>query len=141
MAYENMMALGGLGAFFAAFFVFGLILMLAIYVYTSYAWMTILQKTGYHTPWLAWIPIANMVPLLEEGGFNWKWIFLVLVPFVGWLAVGVMAIIGVWKIFEKRNYPGWLSLVPLGSMIPLINWIASPATLIILGVVAWKDKN
>lgn len=141
MAYGNLLALGGMGAFFGAFMAVGLVIMLALYVYFAFAWMVILKKIGYHTPWLSWIPIVQLVPLLEEGGFHWAWIFVMLVPFLGWLTVGVMAIIGAWKIFEKLKYPGWLTLVPLGGIIPFIGWLFSIAGLVIIGMVAWKDRN
>ena len=113
----------------------------AIYVYSSLAWMTIAKKLRYRYPWLAWIPFANSAMILQLGGFNWAWAFLWLVPILGWIAIGILLVISFWRIFEKRNYPGWLALVPLLSLVPMTEGIAGIAFLIILGFVAWKDRR
>jgi hypothetical protein len=113
---------------------------LAVYIYLALAWMTIASKLKHKHPWLAWIPFANIALVLQLGGFHWAWIFLVLVPVLGWLAIAVMAIVSVWRIYEKRRYPGWLALIYIGSFIPLLNFIAGIANLVIIGLVAWKDN-
>ena len=150
MAFEEMMTggLSGMGggqlAALIALGVFAVILALialaVIYVYTSWAWMTIARKLKHKHPWLAWIPIANGAMVLQLGGFHWAWIFLILIPFLGWIALAVLGIISCWRIFEKRKYPGWLALIPILGFIPFVSWIASLAFLIIIGFVAWKDQ-
>ncbi len=130
------------GAFFGALVALGIVaaivLFAAFYVYTSLAWMTIGKKLKYKRAWLAWIPIANGAMILQMGGFHWAWIFLVLIPILGWIALGVLAVIAIWRIFEKRKYPGWLALVPLLGFVPALEFIASVAFLVILGIVAWR---
>jgi len=129
------MFLGGAGGLFVgSLLIVGVLLSMGIYIYTAFSWMTIAKKLKYKTPWLAWIPFANIAMMLELGGFNWAWIFLILIPFAGWIAIGILLIIATWKIFEKRKYPGWFSL----SII--IPWIGAVLYLIAIGVVAWKDK-
>ena len=115
-----------------------LVLMLAVYVYFAWALMVIAKKLKYKRAWLAWIPFANIAMVLQLGGFHWAWVFLVLIPFAGWLAVYVLWLIATWRIFEKRKYPGWLSLVPILTMVPYLSMLASIAYLIIIGFVAWK---
>lgn len=122
----------GLMALGIAFLIF---VILAIYVYSSWAWMVIAQKLRYKRPWLAWIPIANCAMIFQLGGFHWAWVFLVLVPILGWIALFVIAIIATWRIFEKRNYPGWFSL---SMILPKVGGILY---LIIIGFVAWADKS
>ena len=112
-----------------------LLLLAALYVYTSYSWYTILRKLKYENAWLAWIPLVNVIPILEVGGFHWGWFFLIFIPILGWIALAVMAIISVWRIFEMRKYPGWFSLA---AIIPQIGSIIS---LIVLGFVAFKDRK
>ena len=112
------------------------ILFFAFYVYFALAFMTIARKLNYEKSWLAWIPIANFGMILTLGNFYWPWIFLIFVPVLGWIALIVMGIIAQWRIFEKRNYPGWLillSLAPYG--IGLIIYTIE------IGLVAWKDKK
>jgi uncharacterized membrane protein YoaK (UPF0700 family) len=130
-----------MAAFFAAFLVIGIIICIAMYIYTSLAWYTIAKKLNHSAPWLAWIPIANIALMLQLGGFHWAWVFLLLVPILGWIALAVLIFIATWRVFEKRKYPGWLSLIPLASWIPYVGGLAGIGYMIILGFVAWKDMK
>lgn len=125
------------GALVGLMLVVSLIIGLAIYVYLALAWMAIAKKLGFKYPWLAWIPIANLalIPILADK--KWPWVFIFLIPIVNL----VFWIIWTWKIFEKRKYPGWLSLLPIGEIIPFIGWLFSIAYLVIIGVVAWADRK
>ena len=116
-----------------------MVLVLVAYVFFAWAWMTIGKKLKYKKAWLAWIPFANISMIFQMGGFHWAWVFLMLIPFVGWLAVAVLFLISTWRIFERRKYPGWLSLVPILSIIPWLGWLATIAYAVIVGMVAWKD--
>jgi len=117
------------------------IISLAFYIYFSLAWMTIARRLHYKKAWLAWIPIANIAMVLQLGKkFHWAWVFLILIPIFGWIALWVLAIISVWMIFENLKYPGWLSLAPVIDMVPGMNGLGTIASLVILGFVAWKDK-
>lgn len=111
-----------------------IVLSLIVYIYFALAWMKIAKKMKYKHPWLAWIPFANIAMILELGEFAWGWIFLLLVPVLGWLAVFVLFIIATWRIFEKRKYPGWFSL---SLIVPKLGGILY---LIAIGFVAWKKK-
>ncbi len=128
------------GALPVAMLVLFFILALGFYVYFALAFMTIAKKLKYKYPWLAWIPIANGAMILQLGNFHWALIFLVLIPFAGWAAIWVLTIIALWRIFEKRKYPGALSLIPIAGFIPFVSWIATIAYAIAVGFAAWKDK-
>ncbi len=73
--------------------------------------------------------------ILQMGGFHWAWTFLILIPILGWIGLLVLMVIAHWRIFEKRHYPGWLSL---GMIIPQLGGILY---LVIMGFVAWKDRR
>ena len=118
-----------------------LVIIIVVYVYNALAWMTIATKLKYKYPWLAWIPFANWAMTLQLGGFHWAWIFLIFLPILGWIALFVLGIIATWRVFEKRKYPGWLSLIQLINMAPGFGFFASIGYLIILGIVAWKDQK
>jgi hypothetical protein len=133
--FGNAMWGGPIWALIGAILVLAILILLAIYIYNALAWSTILRKLKYKNPWLAWVPIAQIAPILEVGGFHWAWIFLILIPIFGWIALVVLVIISTWRIFEKRKYPGWFSL----SMI--IPQVGAILYLIAIGFVAWKDKG
>jgi len=144
MALENLAGLEGASSayfipFMAAIIALGIaiiiLFLIALYVYTSLAWWTIAKKLKYKKAWLAWIPIANLAMMLQIGGFHWAWVFLILIPILGWIALFVLIIIATWRIFEKRKYPGWFSL---SMIIPKVGGILY---LIAIGVVAWGKKK
>jgi len=127
------------GGILSAFVALGIILLILflvfLYVYFSLAWSIIAKKLKYKRAWLAWIPIVNIAMILQLGGFNWAWIFLIVIPIFGWIALLVLLIIASWRIFDRRNYPGWFSL---SMIIPQVGGILY---LIALGFIAWKDRK
>lgn len=126
---------GMLGTVVALGILAALLILVAVYVYFALAWSTIARKLRYPNPWLAWIPFANVAMMLQLGGFHWAWIFLVLIPFLGWIALLVLLVIATWRIFDRRRYPGWFSL---SMVIPQVGFILY---LVAIGFVAWKDKR
>ena len=130
-----------LGALIIGAIVLFVIILIAVWIYTSLAWATIGKKLKHKNSWLAWIPFARTGLVLSLGKFHWAWTFLYLIPIIGWAILGVLCIIAHWRIFEIRNYPGWLALVPLAGIIPVLGVFSGIAYLIILGIVAWMDKR
>ena len=155
-------------AFAGVILVVILLVIIAFYIYSSLAWMTIGKKLKYKYPWLAWIPIANTIMVLQMGGFSWAWIILgIVLPIIAiipaiifaffsqmlmWIVISlliiipllilcVISIIATWRIYEKRKYPGWLALVSLLSAVPYIGMLAVIANIVILGLVAWSDRK
>jgi uncharacterized membrane protein YhaH (DUF805 family) len=134
-SFSDMFVGGALGGLLALGIAASLLLVVGLYVYTSYTWMTIARKQKYKNAWLAWIPIANFAMILQLGNFHWAWVFLILVPVLGWIALFVLGIIATWRIFEARKYPGWFSL---SMVIPKVGGILY---LIAIGFVAFKDRK
>ncbi|MFP4527309.1 MAG: DUF5684 domain-containing protein [Candidatus Kapaibacterium sp.] len=52
--------------------------------------------------------------------------------FIIWLAIVVLMIAGMWKIFEKAGKPGWAAIIPIYNMIVLLEIIDRPLWWIIL---------
>lgn len=130
------MIFGGMASAVAIVGVFFIILIFsALYVYFALAWMKIACKLGHKHRWLAWIPFANVAMMLQLGGFHWAWVFLALIPFLGWIALAVLLIIATWRIFERRHYPGWFAL---SMIVPKVGFVLY---LVAIGFVAWKDKK
>ncbi len=98
---------------------------LAFYVYLSLALMTIANKTHTENAWLAWIPIGNLILLLNVAKKPIWWILLFLIPLVSI----VMAIIVWMAVAEARGKPNWWGIL---LIIPLVG-------LVVPGYLAWAD--
>lgn len=134
---ENSLVAGALGG---ALLVVAIVLTVAYWIYTSFTWMEISRKLKQKNPGLMWIPFVRTARIFQLGGFHWAYIFLLLIPLLGWIAVFIISIISEWRIFEERKYPGALALIPIGQFIPILSWLVNIAWLIVLGFVAWKDR-
>ena len=132
-ACEGIIGASIFGALIALGVTLFLIIIIGLYVYTSWARMSISRKLKHKRPWLAWIPIANIYLMTQIAGVPWWTLFIVIfggmIPFVGPPVSLGITIWWWWRIAEARNKPGWMSLLLL---IPFVN-------LIIIGVIAWSD--
>jgi cytochrome bd-type quinol oxidase subunit 2 len=104
---------------------FILVLAAACYVYFALALSTIATKTNTENPWLAWIPIANVVLMLNIAKKPVWWIILFLIPFVS-IVIAIIVWMGVAEARGKPNWWGILLIVPV-------------AGLIVPGYLAWAD--
>jgi hypothetical protein len=110
-----------LGGFLVIFFIF----ILVMYVYHALALQTIATKTNTENPWFAWIPILNIILMLNIAKKPIWWIILCLIPLVN-----IVVIIIVWMgIAEARNKPNWWGIL----------LIVPGANLIVPGYLAWSD--
>jgi len=95
------------------------------YVYFSLALQTIAKKTNAENAWLAWIPIANIILMLNIAKKPLWWIILCLIPLVS-----IVIFIIVWMaIAEARGKPGWWGIL---LIVPVFG-------LIVPGYLAWSD--
>lgn len=88
---------------------------IGMYVVSAVSLMTIADKTRTPNSWWAWIPILNIVLMLQIAGLELWYIVLCFVPCVN---VAVFVYMW-WKIAEKRNKPGAIALL---MFVPLINF-------------------
>ena len=115
------LAIAAAGAFFMVFLVIGL----AVYIYIALALSTIAKKTNTENPWLAWIPIANIVLMLNIAKKPIWWILLCLVPLVN-----IVIYIILWMaIAEARGKPNWWGIL---IIVPVVG-------IIVPGYLAWAD--
>jgi ABC-type Na+ efflux pump permease subunit len=113
--------IAALGAFALVFVVIGL----AAYVYMALALSTIAKKTNTENPWLAWIPVINIILMLNIAKKPLWWIILFLVPFVN-----IVILVLVWMaIAEARKKPNWWGIL---IIVPFVG-------LIVPGYLAWAD--
>ena len=92
-----------------------MVISLAIYAYVSYSFMVIAQKVGAENAWWAWVPILNIILLLNITQKPIWWIVLFLIPFVN-IVIGAIVMMGV---AEARGKPGWMGLLILVPFIGL----------------------
>ena len=95
------------------------------YVWIALCLYIIAKKTNTDNPWMAWVPIANIILACQIAGKPWWWIFLFFIPIVNI----VLGIIVMWNICEVRGKPGWLGIL---MIVPVANFI-------IPGILAFTD--
>ena len=52
--------------------------------------------------------------------------------FIVWLAVILLMVASMWKIFSKAGQPGWAAIIPIYNMIVMLNVVKKPIWWIIL---------
>jgi hypothetical protein len=108
-----------------AAFLFIAVVGIAFYVYFALALQTIAKKTNTENDWWAWIPIIQIVLMLNIAKKPVWWIVLFFIPLVGI----VFAILVFMAIAEARNKPNWWGILVI---VPVIG-------LIVPGYLAWSD--
>ena len=100
----------------------------ALYVYLALALFTIAKKTNTENAWLAWIPIANIVLMLNIAKKPIWWIIFFIVPILN--IAGIVFAVLIWMaIAEARGKPSWWGILVI---VPFVN-------LIVPGYLAWAD--
>jgi hypothetical protein len=84
---------------------------LAFYVLSSLPLFTMGKKVGSPNAWFAFVPILNIVLMLEIAGKDLWWLILFFIPCVN---VVVMAVVwmGIAEAMEKPSWLGLLIFVP-----------------------------
>lgn len=126
-------ALAGIMALFTgSMLIFAIVLGLAQYIYVAITLQKTAERLKMENTWFAWIPILQAILLFKMGDKNPYLLLLSLIPFVGALIVGIIAIIAMMNICEKRGRDKMLALIVL---LPI-------GALILLGILAWgKDSK
>ena len=97
----------------------------AVYAYMAFCLQTIANKTGTANAWFAWVPILNLVLLLNIAKKPVWWIILMLIPLVN-----IVIIIITWVgVCEARGKSPWLVV---GLLLPVVNLAA-------IGYLAFSD--
>jgi hypothetical protein len=100
------------GSILSVVLVFGV----AAYIYMALALQTIAVKTNTANPWLAWVPIANAILMLQIAKKPLWWIILFAIPIVN-IVIVIMVWMGVAEARQKPNWWGILAIVPLVNMV------------------------
>lgn len=124
---EDAALIAGIGLLTFGFFgVFAL----GLYIYMGLTLMTIGKKLNFESPWMAWVPIANIYMMLKIADLPGWTLILLFIPFINFLFTFFM--IYVWmKIAEKRGFESWVGIL---MIVPVIG-IAVP------GYIAWAEPK
>ena len=103
----------GLGASLVII-LFAVAIGIVVYVFISYCYKLICQKTGKDPGAIIWIPVVRYIPLLQIAKMPEWLVVLLLIPFVN-LVVFIM----MWaKVCEARGKSPWLVVI---WFIPIVN--------------------
>lgn len=112
--------------------VFSLVIGIGSYVFMAFTWSTIAKKLGYEDKaWMAWVPIANFILMLQIAEMSPWLIFLFVIPCIGWLALFVIYVIAWMKISERRGFAsalGLITIIPIGAYV-------------LYGLLAWGEGS
>lgn len=111
-------------AFLMAFAGVIIFICLLLYIYSAICLQIIAKKTGQHPAWMAWIPVANLFLMCKIGKLDYKWLLLLLVPFVPLIGTFFGPICALfwtafawYKIAIARGKEGWIGAI---TIIPVI---------------------
>jgi hypothetical protein len=92
-----------------------LVIFAVAYIYFSYTTMVIANKTGTQGAWMAWVPIANMILMLNIAEKPIWWIIMFFIPFVN----VIFAVLLYMAIAEKCGKPSWVGIL---IIVPVVNF-------------------
>jgi len=75
-------AAAGFAALAGGFFLFMMILVVVLYVIVALSLMRIAKRTNTENAWFAWIPILNLILMLQIANRPMWWLVFFLVPFI-----------------------------------------------------------
>ena len=109
--------------------ILGAVLPLAFYLFSSIMLFLIAKKTNTSLPWLAFIPIANVVLMVNIAGKPLWWLLLLLLPIVA----PVLAFIGP---MDPTGGILMMIIIAIILLIPTVTWL-----LISLGIARARGKS
>lgn len=108
-----------------AMFLFMAVIAIGLYVYIALALTTIAKKTNTENAWWGWVPILQILLMLNIAKKPLWWIVLMLIPLVN-IVVGII----VWMaVAEARGKPNWWGIL---LIVPVVG-------IIVPGYLAWAD--
>ena len=93
-----------------------LLAIVCAYIYLGYAQYRIAQKLGHDNPWFSFVPIVNVIQIVQMAQKPLWWFVLILIPVVNVIALAIL-----WITIAKRL--GQSPVVGFLTIIPLLNFI------------------
>jgi hypothetical protein len=105
-------------AILGAMFLVWLVVMAAAYVYAAICLMKIAKKTGTANAWFAWIPILNVILMIQSAKKPMWWIIMFFIPFVN-IIFAILIWMALAEAVKKPSWIGILMIVPVANLIVL----------------------
>lgn len=103
-------------------FAFVLLFVVAIYVYYAVCLMKIAKKTGTANGWFAWIPILNLILMIQCAKKPMWWIIMFFIPLVN-IIFSILLWMGIAEAVKKPSWVGVLTIIPVVNII-IIGYLA-----------------
>lgn len=108
-------AAGGVMAVLFGVFLIWLLFVAAIYIYMAICLMKIAKKTNTPNGWFAWIPILNLVLMVQVSKKPMWWIIMFFIPIVN-IVFSIMVWMAMAEAVKKPNWWGILMIVPVFNL-------------------------
>jgi hypothetical protein len=110
-------AAAGAFALAGGLFLFLMLVVIAIYVIMAISLMRIAKRTNTENAWFAWIPILNLILMLQVAQRPMWWLIFFLVPVLN--IAGIVLQFILWVDIAKRiNKPVWMGI--FAALIPIV---------------------
>ena len=107
---------GGMAAAFFAIMLVWLLVVAAIYIYMAICLMKIAKKTSTNNAWFAWIPILNLVLMIQVAKKPIWWIIMFFIPLVN-IVFSIMLWMAIAEAVKKPSWWGIMVIVPIMNII------------------------
>jgi len=97
---------------------FMFMLCLLVYIYKAYCLWNISKKARIENNWMAWVPIANIILMLQIAKKPTWWIILFFVP-VASIVVIILTWMEIAKTLRKPDWLGILMIIPIANLFAL----------------------
>lgn len=108
----------GLAIFGIGIFVVVMLFVIAVYVYSAICVMRMAKKTNTENAWMAWIPIFNLVLLIQIARKPLWWIILFFIPLVN-IVMTILVWMGVSKELKKPEWIGVVMIIPIANLVAM----------------------
>lgn len=117
---------GGMFAFMAGMMMLIVVFLIIFYVWMAICLMKIAHKTNTPNAWFAWIPILNVVLMLQIAKKPVWWVALLIlfiIPFINfiagivWLVLTIIIWMAICKQLGKQEWLGVLMIIPVVNLV------------------------
>jgi len=103
-------------AIFAGVMLIWLLIVAVTYIYLAICLMKIAKKTGTANGWFAWIPILNLILMIQCAKKPMWWIIMFFIPFVN-VIFYILLWMGIAEAVKKPSWWGIMIIVPIMNII------------------------